>query len=138
MRRSGARNLEDILRPHARSHFFSTVVLVGLAGVITGVGAAGHVGPFAALGAGAQHTVAAQLPGTPLRADSLYPAPTTPPTVHEITVITDPAPTARPRSGYSAGGHGSMATPWPTATSSPPPWCDDSCGGGGGGGGGDN
>jgi hypothetical protein len=123
------------LLPHARSHFVSTAVLVGLAGVITGVGAAGHVGPFAALGAAAQHTVAAQIPGAPLRADSLYPAPTKPPTVHEIIVITDPAPTARPGSGYS-GGPSSTATPWPTATASPTPWCDDSCGGGGGGGGG--
>ena len=123
------------MRPHARSQFFSTAVLVGLAGVITGVGAAGHVGPFAALGAAAQHTVAAQLPGAPLRADSLYPAPTKPPTVHEIIVITDPAPTARPGSGYSGGGPTSTATPWPTATASPTPWCDDSCGGGGGGGG---
>ena len=124
------------MRPRTRSHFFSTVVLVGLAGVITGLGAAGHIGPFAALGAGAPHTVAAQLPGTPLRADSLYPAPTKPPTVHEIIVITDPAPTARPGSGYSAGSPSATATPsptatpTPTATASPAPWCDDSCGGG--------
>ncbi|MFZ0180194.1 MAG: hypothetical protein WAL84_10050 [Candidatus Dormiibacterota bacterium] len=126
------------MRGHARSRVFSTVVLVGLAGVVTGVGAAGHIGPFAALGAAAQHTVAAQLPGAPLRADSLYPPPTKPPTVRETIVITDPAPTARPGSGYSTGGPSSTATPRPTATAAPAPWCDDSCSGGGGGGGGDN
>ena len=124
------------MRPHARSHFVSTAVLVGLTGVITGVGAAGHVGPFAALGAAVQHTVAVRLPCAPLRADSLYPAPTKPPTVHETIVITDPAPTARPTSGYSGRpSETATATPWPTATPSPTPWCDDSCGGGGGGGG---
>ena len=119
------------MRPHARSHFSSTVALVGLAGVITGFGAADHIGPFSGIGAGAQHTVAARLPGAPLRADSLYPAPTKPPTVHEIIVITDPAPTARPGVRYSAVGPSATATPRPTAAASPTPGCDDSCGGGG-------
>jgi hypothetical protein len=110
-------------------------MLVALSGVITGVAAAGHVGPFAALGAAAEHTVATQLPSTPLRADSLYPAPTQPPAVHETIVITDPArfAPASAASGTPAPTPESTATPEPTASPSPTttPCHDDDCGGGG-------
>ncbi len=110
-------------------------MLVGLSGVITGVAAAGHVGPFATLGAAAEHTVATQLPSTPLRADSMYPAPTPPPTVHETIVITDPAPPARTSaaSGTPAPTPESTATAEPSASPSPTPTpCHgDDCGGGG-------
>jgi hypothetical protein len=106
---------------------------VALAGGITGVAASGHVGPFAALGATAQHTVASHLPSVPLRADSLYPEPTPPPTEHETIIVTDPAPSRPPSVAYTS-------TPGPTATSepsvSPSPTtqpCYDDCGGGGGG-----
>jgi hypothetical protein len=110
-------------------------MLVALSGVITGVAAAGHVGPFAALGAAAQHTVATQLPSVPLRADSLYPAPTPPPTVHETIVVTDPAPSRAPSlAGTSTPG--AAETPAPSASPSPTsqPCHDEDCGGGGGGG----
>ena len=111
-------------------------MLVALSGVITGVAAAGHVGPFAALGVAAQHTVATQLPSVPLRADSLYPAPTQPPELHETIVVTDP-----PRAASSAPGTLAPGARSPESTASPSPSsqpCYDDCGGGGGGGGGDN
>ena len=109
---------------------------VALAGGITGVAAAGHVGPFEALGAATQHTVATQLPSVPLRADGLYPAPTPPPTVHETIVVTDPAPSRAP-SVARTSTPGATETPAPSASPSPTSQpCYDDCGGGGGGGGG--
>jgi hypothetical protein len=107
-------------------------MLVALSGVITGVAAAGHVGPFAALGAATQHTVASQLPSVPLRADSLYPSPTQPPAVNETIVVTDPARPAAPRSSATPyPSSGGSATPEPTASPSPTGSCGDDCGGGG-------
>jgi hypothetical protein len=120
------------LRPRHRPRLFTTATLVALCGAITGLAAAGGVGPFASLGVTTQHTVAAQLPGAPLRADSLYPAPTQPAPTHELILVTDPP--AR----YSTAA----STPWPEteapATAAPtsrpsptPDPCDDDCGGGG-------
>ncbi len=123
------------MRPHARSRLLTTAMTVALAGGITGVAASGHVGPFAALGAAAQHTVASQLPNVPLRADSLYPEPTPPPTEHETIIVTDPAP-ARAPSAANMSTSGATGTPEPTAGPSPSSQpCYDDCGGGGGGGG---
>jgi hypothetical protein len=123
--------------PHARSRAVLTALLVALCGVITGAAAAGHVGPFSPMGGTAQRTVAAQLPGAPLRADELYPAPTSQSAVHQIIVVTDPPIVADPRAATDTPRPTSDdSTPEPEPTSTPSPTatpCDDDCGSGGGG-----
>jgi hypothetical protein len=127
--------------PQTRFRALTTLTLVALSGLITGVAAAGHAGPFAVLGgAGAERTVGTQLPSAPLRATDLFPAPTKPPALHEVIVVTDPAHTA-PRVTLSTPSPrpSSDATPEPEDTPgpsaspspSPKPCDDDGCQGGG-------
>jgi len=118
------------LRPRHRPRFLATATLVALCGAVTGLAAAGGVGPFASLGTPTQHTVAAHLPGTPLRADSLFPPPTRPAPTHEILLVTDPpaSHSASPSTPWPATEAPSTAAPasTPSPTSTP---CDDDCGG---------
>ncbi len=119
------------MRPRHRPRFLTTATLVALCGAVTGLAAAGGVGPFASLGTPVQHTVAAQVQGAPLRADSLFPVPTQPPPTHEIIEVTDPpVHSATPSTPWPATA--APATAAPTSTPSPTPTpCDDDCGGGG-------
>ena len=117
------------MRPLHRPHPVTTALLVGLTGAVTGLAAAGRVGPFDALGA-QMHAAAAQvLPSAPLRADSLFPPPTPPPIIHEQLIVADPpqrrspAPSSAPATPYPTP---ESATPSPTSTP-----CYDDCGGGG-------
>jgi hypothetical protein len=116
------------LRPHHPPHFFATATLVVLSGILTGLAAAGNIGPFALPGTTSQRLVSAQPPPTPLRADSLFPGPTPPPPSHEVVVVRDPAPphvaTPAPISDQESPAPTSAPAPTPSA-------CDDSCGGGG-------
>lgn len=119
--------------PLHRPHLVITTLLVGLTGAVTGLSAAGRIGPFDALGAGDQHAASVQLPLTPLRADSLFPTPTRPPAVHEQIVVTEP-PTSTPRPAPVSAPAPTPAspTPAPTVSPTPSPCHDDDCGGGGG------
>lgn len=120
------------MRPRHRPHLVTTAILVGLTGVVTGLAAAGRIGPFDALGA-EMHVTAAQVPSAPLRADSLFPAPTPPPVVHEQIIVADP-PQRRAPSPTSIPRYEATPTPAPAASPTPTP-CYDDCGGSGGGGG---
>jgi hypothetical protein len=120
------------LRSHHAPHFFATATLVVLSGILTGLAAAGNIGPFALPGTTSQRPVSAQRPPTPLRADSLFPGPTPPPPSHEVVVVRDPAPphVATPTPIFDQESQAPTAAP----TSAPAPTpsaCDDSCGGGG-------
>jgi len=120
------------MRPHHPPHLLATAVLVVISGAVIGLAAAGNIGPFASLGTASQRTVSAHPPLTPLRADSLFPRPTSPPPSHEVIVVRDPAPpyvatrTPFPRleSPDPAAAPTSAPSPTPSA-------CDDGCGGGG-------
>jgi hypothetical protein len=121
------------VRPLHRPHFLTTALLVGLTGTVTGLAAAGRIGPFDALGAGDQHTASAQLPLKPFRADSLFPAPTPAPVVHEQIVVADPPqPAHRPAPTSAPTPEPESPTPAPTASPTPHPCNDDDCGPGGG------
>ena len=120
------------LRSHHPPHFLATATLVVLSGTLTGLAAAGNIGPFASPGTTSQHLVSAQPPPTPLRADSLFPRPTPPPPSHEVVVVRDPAPphvaTPTPISDQEPPDPTSAPTSAPAPT---PSACDDGCGGGG-------
>jgi len=116
------------MRPLHRPHLVTTAVLIGLTGAVTGLAAAGRIGPFDALGA-QMHAAAAQVPSAPLRADSLFPAPTPPPVIHEQLIVADPP---QRRSPAPSSTPVSEDTPTRTTTASPTPTpCYDDCGGGG-------
>jgi hypothetical protein len=125
------------LRPHSRTQLFATAGLVALTGVVTGFAAAGQVGPFASLGSSGYHTVATVLPGAPLRADGLFPSPTSPAAVHDVIVVTDPGrPTSlssAPPASTPAPSDDPTAAPTPASSpsASPKPCNGDDCGGGG-------
>jgi len=115
------------MRPLHRPHLVTTAVLIGLTGAVTGLAAAGRIGPFDALGA-EMHAAAAQVPPAPLRADSLFPAPTPPPIIHEQIIVADPPR----RSPAPASTPAYEPTPTSASTGNPTPTpCYDDCGGGG-------
>jgi hypothetical protein len=121
-----------------RPRLVVTVALVVIAGVGTGIGAAGKIGPFEALGA-APHRVAARASQSPLSAAGLYPSPTQPATVHQIIEIQDPpiVPTGRPPVQEPVHNAQPTAPPLPSATTPPlsspsSTPCPDDCQGGGG------
>ncbi len=125
------------MRPHSRIQLFATAGIVALTGALTGFAAADHVGPFASLGSSGYHTVATVLPGAQLRADGLFPSPTSPAALHEVIVVTYPArPTSlssAPPVSTPAPSDEPTAAPTPSSNPSPSPKpCDeDDCGGGG-------
>ena len=120
------------MRPHHRPHFVATAVLVGLTGAVTGLAAAGRIGPFDTLASGAQQTVSAHVPSAPLRADSLFPPPTHAPVVHEQIMVADPQPPAQhPAPTSEPTPVPESPTPAPTASPTPEPCDDGDCGGGG-------
>ena len=128
--------------PH-RSHVLATAILIALVGAVTGLAAAGHIGPFTSLAsASSRHTVSAVLPGAPLRADSLFPSQTPLSPIQKVVVVTVPAPSdeATETATDDAAEDGSSAAPTPVPTEEPtstpmptptPSSCDDDCGGGG-------
>ncbi|GAC1573152.1 MAG: hypothetical protein NVS3B18_06440 [Candidatus Dormibacteria bacterium] len=125
------------MRSRPRSRVTTAGLAVGLAGTVAGLAAAAHVGPFAGLGFSSR-PAAAVVGQTPLRADQLYPAPTSPPTIKQITVVQDPPLTVRLPDQFTqpapTTGRGDGSQPSVNA------YCDDdgcSTSGGGGGGGDD-
>jgi hypothetical protein len=124
-----------MLRSRHRPHLLATGALVVLSGAVTGLAAAGNIGPFTSLGTTSHRTVAAQWPRTPLRADSLFPAPTPLPPVHEAIVVRDPALRHVATTPRNPSLHSPPPTAEPTSTPMPTPTpssCGDDCGGGGG------
>lgn len=107
-------------------------LVVATAGTTAGLAAAAKVGPFDALGV-ATRQVAAPVTMMPLRAGSLYPLPTQPPTLHQVIQIHDPAviePSSPPPQVRELPPS-EPAHPSPTSEPTPKP-CDDDCQGGGG------
>lgn len=103
-------------------------LVVLLSGTVTGLAAAGRVGPFSALGGASRDAAAVTTPAA-LPADRLYPAPTAPPPTQKVVIVPEPGA----RAGAPAAAAPSAVSPSPGSC-----WGDD-CGGGdsGGGAGGD-
>ena len=122
---------------HTRPRLLTSLVVIAAAGTVSGVAAAGKVGPFASLGVTARQ-VAAPLAAAPLRAAPFYPVPTQPPTIHQIVEIQDPpviVPPSRPpvqAATAPAAPTAPQSAPSPAAPAPTPAPCYEDCQGGGG------
>jgi hypothetical protein len=122
------------MRVRAHPHFLGVALPAICAGVLTGLAAAGHAGPFAGLAVATRPLAAAHsLP--PLNAALLYPPATPPPPTESLVVVPyppPPVPTTAIPAPASATAIASVPPSTPLATPTPrrTPCADDDCGGG--------